>query len=205
MSDDARWSWFVVSRWQAFDGESRANLLRVVAIILFYAAQLFLYFSFADTQAEIRFHYVATTVAVIWICVALVVTVCLQRRFFPSYLPYLSTAADLILLTILATQGSAAHSPLTRIYFLILVLAALRFDVRLIWCATIGSIAAYIFLVGRSDETWFDATHATPVSEQLVMLITLALVGVLLGQIVRRAPTLAEEYARRLSQEGPRP
>src|SRR5262245_53477224 len=114
MPNDGRWSWFIVSRWQAYDGESRANLLRVVAILVFYAAQLITFFNSANTDADKRFHSVATLVAVIWICVSLVITICLQRRVFPAYLPYLSTAADLILITVLAAQGSAAHSPLTR-------------------------------------------------------------------------------------------
>jgi hypothetical protein len=131
--------------------------------------------------------------------------VCLQRRIFPAYLPYLSTAADLILLTTLASQGSAAQGPLTRIYFLILVLAALRFDVRLIWGTTLGCMLGYLMLVGRSDKKWFDADHTTPVIEQLITLFSLALVGVLLGQIIRRAPVLAIEYSRRLSQQGPQP
>jgi hypothetical protein len=91
---------------------------------------------------------------------------------------------------------------LVHVYFLILVLAALRFSVGLIWFATVGSMACYWALVGMHDDTWFDAEHATPVVEQLVTFVSLALTGIVLGQAVRRVKSMAVEYAARVEARG---
>jgi hypothetical protein len=87
-------------------------------------------------------------------------------------------------------------------YFLILSLAALRFSLGLVWFATLASMAGYEALVGVEDakvSRWFDAYHAVPPATQLVTLLSLAMTGVVLGQVVRQVRRMAEDYARRLA------
>lgn len=192
--------WFVLSRWQAYEGEGRANLLRIVAIGVFYAIQLFVWFTTqAPSETQLQFHRAATALAVAGAISALVVLLCLQRRVFPPALPYLSTASDLILVTALASYGSGPLSPLTRVYFVVIALAALRFRLTLIWFASGGAVACYLALVGLADSTWFNADHVVPVAEQLMTIATLALTGVVGGQFVRRVRVLATEYHSRVA------
>jgi hypothetical protein len=191
--------WYIVGRWQEFEGEARANLLRIVAIGVFYVVQLLHYhvFSKADVQ-QLPFHQRATAIAVAWTMVALAVMLCQRMRVFPAVLKYASTACDLILLTALASLAAGPFSPLILVYFVIVALAALRLSVGLVWFAAIGSMAGYWSLVGLADKTWFDADHVVAPTRQLVTLVSLALTGAVLAQLVSRVKGLAAEYARRV-------
>ncbi|MFT5527704.1 MAG: hypothetical protein ACI9HK_005688 [Pirellulaceae bacterium] len=194
--------WFIVRRWQEFGGETRACLMRILAITGFYCAQLIHYMSLTvPNDPEQRFHRYVTMVAAAWAFAAVSTLLCLRKQFFPSYLPFVTTIIDLGLLTMLAALGSGPNSPLTRVYFLIIVLSAIRFNLPLIWCATIGSLAGYMSLVGLADDTWFDPNHAVPPIEQLVTVLALGLTGLFIGQIIRRVPQLAFEFERRMNSK----
>jgi hypothetical protein len=195
--------WFIVRRWQEYDGEFKANLLRIAAIGAFYAVELLRYYVLAAPSPEqLPFHQRATMIAVAWTMAALAVFLCLGQRIFPAGLKYLSTASDVALLTMLAAIAEGPHSPLVLVYSLIIALAAMRGSLRLIWFATLASMAGYLSLVGLDDartSRWFDAQHAVPVVKQLLTLLTLGLTGVVLGQVVRQARFTAADYARRLA------
>lgn len=196
---DARRQWFIVNRWQEYDGEWRANLLRVLAVGAFYGIQLAHFHWWAvDPQAEQPFHRAATALAVAWMALALAVLVALRRGFLPLPLKYITTAVDIVLLTALACLGSGPNSPLVLGYFLIIALAALRFSLPLVRCATIGVMVAYLVTVGWQDDVWFDGQHVVAPVAQIVMLVSLGLVGIISGQMVRRAADLAAEYLRRV-------
>jgi hypothetical protein len=188
--------WFIVSRWQEFSGEARANLLRVLAIIVFYAIQLVQRPGTPHGTSE-QFHRQATLVAVAWSLVALAVLLCLQRRIFPQFLKYGVTAFDVVLLTVLATFAGGPGSPLIHAYYLIIALAALRASVGLTWFSTLACMVGYEALVGSADKVWFDADHTTPVVNQLLMLACLALTGIIIGQVVRQQRSLAEAFCER--------
>jgi hypothetical protein len=200
MTSGAERQWYIVGRWQEYEGESRANLLRIVAIGAFYLVQLYtFYVHFAGDSQQLPFHQKATGIAVAWTMVALAVMLCLRRRIFPAALKYCSTACDLLLLTSLAALANRALSPLVLAFFVIIAMSALRFSLRLVWFSTIGAMLGYYALVGMSDNTWFDKEHVVPVPTQLITLLSLALTGVVLGQVVRRVKAMAAEYAERLA------
>lgn len=192
--------WFIVGRWQEFEGESRANTLRIVAVGAFYVVQLlhFYVFSHGDPQ-QLPFHQQATGIAVAWTMVALADMLCLRRRIFPAALKYCSTACDLLLLTALAALGTGPFSPLVTVFFLIVAMSALRFSLGLVWFSTLGAMAGYWSLVGIADKKWFDPEHVVPPVMQIVTLLSLAMTGVVIGQVVRRVKDLAAEYAERLA------
>ncbi len=203
------WQWFVVGRWQEFAGEARANLIRIVAVGAFYIVELInFYLVGAKGEAEIAFHRSATAVAVAWTLLALGVLLCQRARIFPPALKYISTALDISLLTCLAMSvpggEGGPRSPLVLVLFLIIALAGLRFSLRLVWFATLGSMLAYLSLVAvidlHSHGQWFDSDHAVPIVEQLMTLLALGLVGVIVGQIVRRVRAMAEEFRERMSE-----
>src|SRR5262245_35925095 len=91
-------SWHIVGRWQEYEGEQRANLLRIVGIAAFYAVELINYhglrlgFLEMPRQADVtpEFHRAVTALAVAWTMLALGVHLCLVRRIFPAALKYVS-------------------------------------------------------------------------------------------------------------------
>jgi len=194
--------WFIVGRWQEYDGESRANLLRIVAVGAFYILELLRFYVFEKAAAQhLPFHRQATAVAVAWAMVGLAILLCLRMKIFPAALKYASTACDVLLLTALAAMSNGPFSPLVLAYFLIIALAALRFSLGLVWFTTLASMLGYESLVGLVDKKWFDADHAVPPTTQLISLLSLGLTGVVIGQVVRRVKGMAGEYAQRLAAE----
>jgi hypothetical protein len=194
--------WFIVGRWQEYEGEARANLLRIVAVGAFYGVELLRFYGFENADvAQLPFHRQATSIAVAWTLVGLAVLLCLKQRIFPAALKYASTACDLVLLTALAALGAGPNSPLVFGYFLIIALAAIRFRLRLVWFATIAAMLGYLLLVGLEDgktSRWFDSEHAVPPATQLITLLSLGLTGIVIGQVVRRVRGMASDYAERL-------
>jgi len=208
--------WFIVGRWQEYEGEARANLLRIIAIGAFYSVELVNYHLVGQPAADFTaFHRRVTALAVAWTMVSLAILLCLRRQIFPAALKYVSTACDLVLLTALAATDHGAQSaapdgpfsPLVTVYFLLIALAGLRFSLGLVWFTALGSMLGYLSLVGLADlqtSRWFDAQHAVPPAVTLTTLVALGLTGVVVGQVVRRVKGMAEEYARRLTAKGER-
>jgi len=198
--------WYIVGRWQEYEGEGRANLIRILAIGVFYSIQLVHYYGFAEREPgspvvrqTVAFHQAATALAVAGSLMSLALLLCLRRRVFPGLLKFVSATGDVILVTSLASIGAGPHSPLVAVYFLIIAMAGLRFSLRLVWCSTLCSMAGYLFLVGLKDDKWFDADHAVAPVEQIMTLACLGLTGIIAGQIIRRVRALADEYSRRVA------
>ena len=199
ITGSAQRQWYIIGRWQEYEGESRANLLRIVAIGAFYIVQLInFHIIYAGDPQQLPFHQKATGIAVAWTMVALAVMLCLRRRMFPAALKYCSTACDLLLLTSLAALANRALSPLVLAYFVIIAMSALRLSLGLVWFSTLGAMLGYYALVGLSDRTWFDKDHVVPPATQLITLLSLGLSGVVIGQVVRRVKAIAAEYAERM-------
>ncbi len=188
--------WFIVGRWQEYEGEARANLLRIVAVGAFYIVQLITYEILEHGTRE--FHIKVTALAVAWTMLALGIHLCLKRQIFPAALKFISTAADIVLLTCVLIVAKGPQSPLVVGYFLIIAIATLRFKLRLIWCATLGSMAGYLFLLGYVK--WYLNAPDLRVEryEQLIVLVALALTGIVLGQVIRRVRYLADQFVQRL-------
>ena len=173
--------WRIVTLWQRYDGEVRAAVLRIVAVAVIYGCQLAIMQLSTPDDALKEFHRKATYACGAWVLATLAAVVAIQGKVFFRITPYVSTLADLLLLTLVAAQ---------------------RFDLALLWAATLGSMVCYMALVGIADDKWFDEKHTTPMIQQLVMLCSLGLAGLMAGQLVRRAKPLAMEYHRRVTSQG---
>jgi len=191
--DEADRQWFIAGRWQELEGESRANLLRVTGVGLFYSVELW-------NRANVTplFHSGVTALAAAWLMLAWAVHVCLQRRVFPSSMKFLSTGADLFLLTCVLLLADGPRSPLLLGYFVILSLSALRFSVGLLRFATVLAMAS--FLVVSRQASWLRPPLSVPGYHKLIVLLALGLSGVILGQVLRRVRGFAEDYSKRLSE-----
>lgn len=200
--------WYIVGRWQEYEGEGRANLLRIIAIAAFYGIELANYHGLNLGVLQIpksgvtpEFHHAVTALAVAWTMTALGVMLCLRRHIFPAALMFVSTGCDIVLLTSILLIADGPRSPLVAGYFLIIALATLRFSLPLVRCAAVGSMLGYLTLLGH--DRWF---RVPPLAEelrvpryhQLIVLIALGLTGIMLGQVIRRVHHIAQEYARRL-------
>lgn len=209
LQDTAERQWFIVGRWQEVEGEARANLLRIIAICVFYSIELLANSGYAPAWLQLgaavdpKAHQVITAIAVAWTLVALGVHVLLREQIFPPALKYVTTACDIVLLTLMLMVAHGPRSAMVVGYFLIIVLSGLRFQLRLVWCATLGTMAAYLFLLGYAK--WFapEAVRAdmlVPRYQQFIVLASLALSGIMLGQIIRRVKSMAADYAVRLER-----
>ncbi len=134
--DDA---WYVAGRWQQLDGEYRANHLRILSLVAFYVVHLAQHYRpvglFASSSPpDDVFHLAVTVIVVGWLLMSLAIDVCLRQRTFPGATPYITTGMDLVLLTAVLCLGGGQRSPLVLGYFLILVMAAMRFSLPLVSC-----------------------------------------------------------------------
>ena len=187
--------WFIVGRWQEYEGEGRANLLRIAGIGVFYGIELVNYYT---GVVDRPFHQAVTALAFAWAMAGLGVHFCLGQRVFPAALKFLSSAVDVVLLTAILMLADGPKSPLVVAYFLLIVLATLRFSLRLIWFTSGGSMLAYLFLLGYAK--WFTERDLhVPRYHQVIFLLALALTGIVLGQVIRRVRKMACEYAARIA------
>jgi hypothetical protein len=201
-------SWYIVGRWREYEGERRANLLRLAAIVAFYGVEMANYHGFRLGGFELPrveavnrpFHLAVTALAVAWTMTALVVHLCLRSQVFPASLKYLSTAADLALLTSVLAVSDGPRSPLVVGYFPILAIAALRFSLPLVRFATAGAMVGYIVVLGFAK--WYATRPLTvPRYHEVIFLLALALTGVAIGQVLRQVRALAAEFADRREAE----
>ncbi len=202
-ANDIDRQWFIIGRWQEYEGEARANLLRIIGIAAFYIVELINYYGLQlgwiemPKVVELPFHQAITALAVTWAGIALCIHLCLTQHIFPAILKFLSTACDIVLLTSILMVADGPRSPLIVGYLLIIVLTTLRFNLPLIRFAAIGSMAGYLFLLGYAK--WFtDRDLRVPRYQQVIFLLALALSGIVLGQVIRRVRRLAIDYAARL-------
>lgn len=215
-------AWYITQRWQQYRAELRANLLRTVAVGALYSVHLWSYFSSQGRLVEWtflqiapvgtvprQFHIAVTLVALAWAMLCLCIWLSLKQKFFPHWFPFFSTGWDLVLLTSLLCLSPGPRSPLVSAYFLIIVLAALRLSLPLVRFATIGSMIGYLVVLGAAK--WpvtlnkIADVQSVPRYHQLIVLFALFLTGVMLGQLIRRLPEIAREYAVRSGGEGNAP
>ncbi|MBX3434268.1 MAG: hypothetical protein KF847_13175 [Pirellulales bacterium] len=208
--------WFIAQRRLQFEGEARANVLRLVAIGVFYLIHLGSYLAsegklprwdllqLAESgEIDRRFHLLVTLLAGSWAAAAAAVHLLLTQRVFPRWISQATTIVDLLMLTSLLAISRGPQSPLVVGYFLVIALAALRFSLPLVWTAAGGAIAGYVCLLGVAK--WplafgrpADLDMNVPRYEQLIMLAALAVAGAVTGQVVRRVRSLVRRVDVRL-------
>jgi len=198
--------WSLIEHRQEYEGEARANLLRILGIGAFYIIELLNYYGLElgwlniKPTVDEKFHLAVTGLAAAWSLVALSALFCLSQGLLPAMLKFATTTADIVLLTAILTLADGPRSPLVVAYFLIIVLASLRLQLRLVRYAAAGAMAGYLFLLGYAK--WFAAGRdlMVPRYHELIVLVALGLTGIVLGQVVRRAQGMAREYARRAQE-----
>jgi hypothetical protein len=195
-------AWHVARRVQEIRGEARANVLRAIGVALFYGVELaaakgvklgFLELAYDRPEAT---QQAITAVCGAWALMALAVLAALRQRFVPPWLKFATTLADVAFLTAVLTVSAGPRSPMTTGYFLLVGMAALRMSLPLVRVATAASVLGYLWLLGFAK--WFAKSDLTiPRYHQVVFALALVFLGVVLGQVMRRARAVAEDYAQR--------
>ncbi|MBI4871747.1 MAG: hypothetical protein HY814_09275 [Candidatus Riflebacteria bacterium] len=191
----------IAGRWQEFEGEARANLLRVLAVCAFYLVELANYHGVdlgvlqypKVASVDTSFHTTMTALCVVWIMLAWLVSLALRRQVFPSKLKVLSTACDICLMTAVLLLADGPRSPLLVGYFYLVNLAGLRLDPPLVRFATGASMFGYLVLL--ANARWYREALRVPRYHQVLFLLALAMTGLCLGQTIRRMRNLADECA----------
>ena len=201
--EQASASWHATQRWQQYDGEFRANLLRIFSLAAFYGVHLLHYYQplgvlELGAKPSLRFHQAATFLVAAWALMALVTDRSLRNHLFPSWLPYLTSGFDLAFLTALICLGGGLQSPLVVAFPLVLILVSLRFDLVLLRVATVFAGLAYLFICAASR--WPEliggrALERVPRYGQVMTLLAIVVCGIMLGHFIRRFREMAHWYA----------
>jgi hypothetical protein len=195
--------WRIVARWREYEGEQRANVLRVVGVAAFYALELVNRYGLHLGPVQLapvpgvdaRFHGAITALAVAWIALAGGIVVALRSRLFPPWLKYVTAATDTLLLTAMLSIADGPASPLVVVYFPLIALSALREDARLVRFATLGALLGYGSLV--AGAAWLRPATRVPPYHAALAVLALGLTGVVLARVVQAGAESAREYAAR--------
>lgn len=192
---------------EAWAGEVRVNLIRLLGLLVFYAHHLVQYHLLKDDDwRTVDYHQAVTLLAVAWGgMVALVHLVTLpgagiqEPARYKSWMKYAITVMDLLfiyLLTRLHPEG--ARGPMVLLLFLVIASAPVRLSLKLVYVATLGAMLTFVLLIGTSylrmgSERYYavENVNRVPRPTQMMMLLSLGGAGLLAGQVVRQARRLA--------------
>jgi hypothetical protein len=191
--------WEDLSRADAWAGEIRVNLIRLMGILLFYARHLVEYLvSPADAPMRGAYHAQVTVICLIWAAAGIALHWSLSRPFFPSWLKYATIGWDTCLIVAVCTIADGPRTPLVLLLFLVIASAPMRLSLPAVYVATACAIAGYLFLLGH--YAWyvvgFKVYYATPElriprSTEIITALSLLVAGLMAGQTVRQARRLA--------------
>ena len=197
-SDDL---WEDTRRIEAWAGEVRVNLIRLAAIIAFYGNHLVQVYLLRDDPAVDRsFHITVTALALAWAMAVLALHICLSRRYVPPALKYVAVSWDIIMVTALLIVTGTPRSPLAVLYFLLIASAPLRLHLRLVYLASLGSMAAYVLFLGYYKyfmvgvERYAKDPERLSRTNQAIFVLALGAAGLLAGQMVRQTRRLLQGY-----------
>jgi hypothetical protein len=182
-----------VERWA---GEVRVNLVRLTALIIFYAYHLFDVYQNRDNPAYTpNYRADVAAVAFAWAGVVVVAHAGLRSGRLPTGLPVFTTLADAALVTALVTvSGGPKSTPLVLLYLLIVAAAPPRLSVLLVWLAAVAAALGYLVALGhyvfvRVGTTVYygDAAVRVPRPQEVITVLAILTAGLLAGQAVRQA------------------
>ncbi len=192
-----------VERWA---GEVRVNLIRLTALIAFYAYHLFDVYQNRDNPAySPDYRASVAAVAFAWAGVIVLAHAWLRRRRLPPALPVLTTLADAALVTALVTvSGGPKATPLVLLYLLVVAASPLRLSLRLVYLATLAAVLGYLIALGHyvfvrigTAAYYADPAVRIPRPQEAITLLAILTSGLLAGQAVRQAMRLANSASRR--------
>jgi hypothetical protein len=202
MSDDR---WADGRRLEAWAGEVRVNLLRALALVVFYGNHLldvYVYGRDPSREAAI-YHAEATAIVLAWTGAVFVLYLCLARRWVPPGLKYAATFWDILLISaLLIASHDGPKSPLLYLYFVVLAAAPLRLSLPLVYATTFGIMLAATLVLGHyvyyriGGENYYaeGSPYRIARSSEIIFLLAVGAGGLFAGQVVRQARRLVQGY-----------
>jgi hypothetical protein len=193
-------TWHLARRIEAWAGEIRVNLIRIVAIAVFYARHL-IELLMAPPGAPVRgvYHLRVTALIVAWAGAACVIHLLLSRRFYPPAMKFATALLDVLMITVLCAIAGGPKTPLVLLYFAAIASAPLRLSLELIYVTTAGAILGYLALLGYyvwyvvGSKIYFSTPEVRiPRSTEVIFVLSLAVTGLFAGQIVRQVRRMIE-------------
>jgi len=206
-------SWDSLRRPEAWAGEIRVNLVRLVALVLFYGRHLIEFARAApDASVRGRYHVAVTVLVLCWALMAVALHLLLSRRIYESWMKYAIVVFDMLMVTGLCVAAGGPRTPLVLLYFAVIASAPLRFSLKLIYVATAAAGAGYLFLLGY--YAWYligyDRYYSTPDlriprSTEAITLLALLVTGLMSGQLVRQVRRMMEHQVMLAPPSSPSP
>jgi hypothetical protein len=188
---------------EAWAGEVRVNLIRLLGLVLFYAHHLIQYhFLKDDAWRTADYHQSVTAVLMAWGGMIALIYLVLHRSPGPlglkPWMKYAITAMDLLFIYLLvALHHEGARGPMALLLFLVIAAAPLRLSLRFVYFATLATMLTYLLFISTlyvklGSERYYalDNVLRVPRPTQVVMLLTLGGAGLLAGQAVRQTRRL---------------
>lgn len=195
---DNQEAWFITERWQEYEGEIRVSHIRLLGIFVFYMIELLnfygLHLGFLELPSVVNtdFHAIVSILALGWSLVSFGVIFCIRKHFFPRKLMYISTTLDFCFLLELLILADGPKSPLLPIFFLLLALAAIRFNLRLMRFSSGVAILAYTLLTLFTKIN--HPENSVPIYHQIIFIASLLLMGIFSGQSIRSLKKIAVDF-----------
>jgi hypothetical protein len=196
-------AWTAARRIEAWAGEVRVNLVRLVAIAAFYGQHLLNLYVF-KVPVPPKYHLAVTGIAVGWTLAALALHAALSQRWNPPWLRTAAVAFDAMMIASVLLVSDGPRGPFFLLLFVLIATACLRVDLRLVWTATALAVLAYALACGH--DRWIrnlPEGSRVPRQHQVIVVLSLACAGFLSGQAVRQMRRFARDYADRLKPGEP--
>lgn len=132
---------------EAWAGEVRVNLIRLLGLVVFYSHHLLQYhFLKDDTWRTSEYHQAVTAVMMAWGGMVALLHLLTIREAGPwanwrdkPWIKYVVTIMDLLFIfSLVSLHPEGARGPMTLLLFLVVAAAPVRFSLRLVYVATLG-------------------------------------------------------------------
>jgi hypothetical protein len=192
-----------MERLESWAGEVRVNLIRLVAIVVFYGQHLLNVYWFNPQSMDTSFHVRVTLLTMSWAIVVAAIYFVHRKGLSHPAIKYLVTGWDVTMIFALVSLAGQPRGAFLMLFLLPIAAAVLRLSLSLVYVATgaaslgyLASLAHYIWIVVGSDAYYSDATLRVPRSEQIIVLLVFLTAGLLAGQAIRQTRRLVRGLVR---------
>ncbi|MCE9580949.1 MAG: hypothetical protein K8T20_00380 [Planctomycetes bacterium] len=188
-------AWNAALKVEDWAGELRVNAVRGAAIAAFYGQHLLSYYFF-NNGLTTAYHLAVSAITIAWIASAIVLHMCLGRRYHPAWLSYAAVSVDLLLVTVLLMATDGPRSALLILYLLVVASSALRLKLNLVRVTTLLAAVAYGAVLVHAYE--YRPEWVVPRRQQVIFTLAIGCAGLIAGQAVRCARRLAKDFHDRI-------
>ncbi len=188
----------LIERMEAWAGECRVNVIRMLAILALYGQHLANFYWFQGGDIDDAFHVRVTMLVLSWSVVVAAVYFVLRRGWAHPSLRFLTTVWDAVIVSGLVMLSGQPRGVFVMLYLLIIASAVLRMSLPLVYVATasaamgyLATLAHYAWVTIGSERYYVEAATRIPRYEQLMVLLVILFAGVLAGQAVRQTQRVA--------------